>query len=248
MRHDLLVYLRLELSEAFRSRGMRIAATLYLGLGGALVWLGLRQPALAGTTRLSRGLLDPAHAVLVLFPLLVLLGTHAAVIRGRTGGFCELMLTQPVRRSTWLFALLTSRVLMLLGPLALLALGCGAATLVGGRDALLWAVTARSLCICGALVFAFIGAGLWISTAASSRGRALLWALVLFVANSAVQDVLLISTLSRTRLPARLALALAALDPGAQHALVLAICGPLVLGLVCFALAQRRFAHLDLVA
>ena len=74
-------------------------------------------------------------------------------------------------------------------------------------------MAARSLSICAALVFAFIGAGLWISSAASTTERALVWALILFVATSALQDVLLITTLLRTSLPPQVVFGLAALNP-----------------------------------
>jgi ABC-2 type transport system permease protein len=278
MTRPLFVFLRLELSDALRSKWMLFASSVYLALGGAFVWLGLRESSVLGFTGLSRVMLNMANAVIVVFPLIVLIGTHAAVIRGRSTGFCELMLTQPVRRSTWLFALLASRLLILLGPLLVLLLVSAIVALSGQSEPEFWLVAARSLSICAALVFAFIGAGLWISSAASTTERALVWALILFVATSALQDVLLITTLLRTSLPPQVVFGLAALNPseaarvgiltsvdpelsvlgpvgfwlantlGPLHTMQLAVAWPLTIGVVCFVLALVRLRRIDLVA
>ena len=80
-------FLRLELSDALRSRWVAFASLLYVGLAVAFVWLGLRESSVLGFTGLSRVLLNLANAVLVIFPLVVLIGTHSAVVHARTSGF-----------------------------------------------------------------------------------------------------------------------------------------------------------------
>ncbi|ABF92119.1 hypothetical protein MXAN_5396 [Myxococcus xanthus DK 1622] len=42
-------------------------------------------------------------------------GTHSAIVRAKTSGFFELMLTQPVRRAQWFWGLLLARVAALIG-------------------------------------------------------------------------------------------------------------------------------------
>jgi ABC-2 type transport system permease protein len=272
------VFLRLELRDALRAKWVLLAATLYLALGTAFVWLGLRESTVLGFTGLSRVLLNLAHTVIVVFPLMVLIATHAAVARGRTTGFCELMLTQPVRRSTWLLALLASRLVVLLGPLLALVVGCALAALFGLGEPELFLVAAKTLSICGALVFAFVGVGFLISSCARSPERALVWALGAFVLTSALHDVLLIAALLRSALPPQVVFALAALNPseaarvgvlasadpelsvlgpvgfwlantlGPQRAVGLGIAWPLVLGLICTGLALFRVDRSDLVA
>src|SRR5262245_39891263 len=120
----LLAFTRLELMDALRSKWLAFASVLYLGLLVTFVWLGLRESSVPGFTGRSRVLLNLANAVIVVFPLVVLIGTHAAIVKAKTSGFCELMLTQPVRRSTWFWGLLLSRALVLVGPLAVILLGC----------------------------------------------------------------------------------------------------------------------------
>lgn len=271
-------FLRLELAEALRSRWVFFTSLVYGGLAVAFVWLGLRESTVLGFTGLSRVLLNLANAVLLIFPLLVLIATHAAIVRARSSGFCELLLTQPVKRSSWFHAVLISRLVILLGPLlVLLFVTLALAAFVEPEPGL--AFTAfKSLAICAALVFAFVGVGLLVSTMARNAERALVWAMVIFVVTSALHDVLLISVLLRTPLPPQLVFALSAMNPseaarigllasvdpelsvlgpvgfwlanalGPAVALTVAIGWPLLLGSVTAWLALRRTRTMDLIA
>lgn len=273
-----LAFLRLELADALRSRWVAFTALLYLGLAVAFVWLGLRESTVLGFTGLSRVLLNVANAVLVAFPLVVLIGTHAAIVRARSSGFCELMLTQPVRRSSWFLALLASRLVILVGPLVLLLVVTFIAAAFVEPEPGLALVAFKSLGVCAALVFAFVGLGLFVSSHAGTTERAMVWALVVFVVTAALHDVLLITVLLRTALPPQVVFALAALNPseaarvgilssvdpelsvlgpvgfwlanslGPDLALALAIGWPALLGAVATWRALRRTEVMDLVA
>jgi hypothetical protein len=92
-----------------------------------------------------------------------------------------------------------------------------------------------------ALIFCFVGLGLWVSAASHTSERALVVALLLFVTVSALHDVLLISVLLRTALPPELVFGLAAFNPSeAARVGILASADPelAVLGPVGFWLAN----------
>jgi ABC-2 type transport system permease protein len=272
-----VAFLRLELSDAMRSKWLAFSCALYAILAGAFVYFGLSESTVLGFTGLSRVLLNLTSALIILFPLVVLTGTHAAVVRARTSGFCELMLTQPVKRSTWFLALLSSRLLVLVGPLVfflLLAL-CGALFLEAEPGLL--GVATQSLFTCASLVFAFVGLGLLISALAKTTERAMVLSLLTFVFSAALHDVLLITALLKTALPPQVVFGLAALNPteaarvsilssvdpelsalgpvgfwlanslGPKLALALGIGWPAVLGAACTALAAQHFKRADLV-
>jgi ABC-2 type transport system permease protein len=272
-----LTLLRLDLSEALRSKWVAFASCLYLALALMFLWFGLRESSVLGFTGLSRVLLNITSALIVACPLIVLLGTHAAIVRARMGGFCELMLVQPIRRSTWFYALLCSRLLILAGPFVLLLLlSLGAAACLEAEPGVL-VVAAKSLAICVALIFCFVGIGLLISSTAQTSERALVMALLVFVLAAALHDVLLISALLRTALPPQLVFGLAALNPseaarvgilasadpelavlgpvgfwlanslGAGKAVALAIGWPVLLGVISVAAALHRTQRADLV-
>ncbi len=248
-RSPFLIFLRLELADALRSKWVAFAATLYLALVVAFVWLGLRESTVLGFTGLTRVVLNLASTVIVVFPLVVLIGCHAAVVRARTSGFCELMLSQPVRRSTWFLSILASRVVILIGPLFALLCAAIIAALFVEPEPGLSVIAARSVAICAALVFSFIGIGLLLSTLAATPERALVASLVVFVAASALHDVLLIATLLRTPLPAEVVFYLAASNPTEAARLgILAAVDPelSVLGPVGFWLANRLGAGVSI--
>lgn len=269
--------LRLELADALRSKWAAFAAAVYALLALAFVWLGLHESTVLGFTGLSRTLLNVTSAVVVVAPLIVLIGTHAAVVKARTSGFCELLLTQPVARSTWFSVLLVSRMIILVGPFLLLLLGCVLSSFVIGEESGILLVAGKSLAVCVSLVFSFVGIGLLISTSVQTTERALVWALAAFVFTAALHDVLLISVLLRTPLPPQLVFALSALNPseaarvgilasvdpelsvlgpvgfwlantlGAANALALALVWPALLGASGSALALWRMKRMDLV-
>lgn len=271
-------FARLELAESLRSKWAALATVLYLSMVAAFVWLGLRESTVLGFTGLSRVLLNLANAVIVVFPLVVLVGTHSAIVRAKTSGFFELMLTQPARRVEWFMGLLLARVVVLIGPLILVMLGTGAAALFLEEEPGLAAVAARSLAITVSLVFSFIGVGLWVSSRARTVERAMVWALVAWVVTAALHDVLLIALLLRTALPPEVVFLLAALNPseaarvgiltsvdpelsslgpvgfwlantlGPTVALALAVGWPALLGLLTTWRAARNLATADLVA
>lgn len=271
-------FLRLELAEARRSRWLAFTVVLYATLTTAFVWLGLRESTVLGFTGLSRVLLNLANAVLLMFPLLVLVATHGAVVRARSSGFCELMLTQPVRRGSWFGALLAARLLVLAGPMVVLLVGCLVGSAFLEADENLGLVAFKSLTICVALISAFVGLGLLISSWAKNVERALVWALLLFVVTAALHDVLLITVLLRTSLPPQVVFALSALNPseaarvgllsavdpelsvlgpvgfwlantlGQGRALALAVLWPATLGAVAAWGGLRRVRAMDLVA
>ena len=212
-RKGVLAFLRLELAESLRSKWALFTAVLYALMVAAFVWLGLRESTVLGFTGLSRVLLNVSNAVIVVFPLVVLVGTHSAVVRAKTSGFFELMLTQPATRREWFLGLLLSRVLVLAGPLVVLLGGAALCSLLLEPEPGMAAIAVRSITITVSLVFSFIGVGLWVSARARTVERAMVWALVAWVVTAALHDVLLIAVLLRTHLPPEVVFLLAALNP-----------------------------------
>jgi ABC-2 type transport system permease protein len=208
------VLLRLELAEALRSRWAVLIAGVYAALFAAFVGLGLRESSVLGFTGLSRVILNLGNAVTLAVPLVALVATSQAVVRARQSGFFELMLSQPVRRGDWFASVVTSRCAVVVGPLVVL---CAAALVAGPlldpSDRDLLPVVLRCLGATAALAWAFIGVGLWVSSATRSPERATVLALLAWVVASALHDFALIGALLRFRLSPALVFSLAALNP-----------------------------------
>ena len=244
-----MALLRLELADAMRSRWVIFTAASYAIVFGAFVWLGLRESSVLGFTGLSRVVLNVSNAVVIGLPLVALVATHQSIVRARSTGMFELLLAQPVRRQDWLLAAVASRLLVIVGPLAVLLLG----TLVFGAtsgESGLAPLVVRSLLVVGSLSLGFVGIGVLVSSAARSTERATVYALVVWLGASVLHDFGLIGLLLRWDLSPPVVFALAALNP--VEASRIAILGSVdpelsVLGPVGFWLANSVGPRLSLV-
>jgi ABC-2 type transport system permease protein len=208
------VMFRLEMADALRSRWAFFTGAVYAAVFALFVWLGLRESSILGFTGLSRVILNLANAVVLAVPLVALVATSQTIVRARSSGFFEMMLSQPVRRSDWFSGVVISRFAVVVGPLvALLLLSLVAGMLSGARDASLAPVVFRTLAVTAALAWAFIGIGFWISARAKTAERATVLALLAWIAASALHDFALIGALLRFKLAPAAVFALAAANP-----------------------------------
>lgn len=205
---------RLEMAESLRSRWLLLAGVAYAAGLGAFVWLGLRESSVLGFTGLSRVVLGICNATVVILPLVALVATCQSITRSRTVGHLELLLTQPVRRGEWFTALLLARSLTLLAPLALLLAGMLALEpLLQQSDPTLLPMTLHALAVAASLLAAFVGLGTLVSAVSKTPERAVVLALLVWLATATLHDFALIGLLLQWRLPTPLVFTLAALNP-----------------------------------
>lgn len=268
---------RLELADALRSRWAVFTAVIYSAVFAAFLWLGLRESTVLGFTGLSRVVLNVANAVVIAVPLVALVASSQAIVRGRTSGAFELVLTQPCRRGDWLLAVVASRVVVVVGPLIALLGATLVAGLFVGPETTLGPLVLRSLAVTAGLAWAFLGVGLLASALARTPERATVYALLAWATGAALHDFALIGALLRFRLAPEAVFALGALNPveaarvallssvdpelgvlgpvgfwlahglGPRLTLVVGVAWPLLLGTVCMAIAARRLERADLV-
>jgi ABC-2 type transport system permease protein len=234
---------RLEWIDSLRSRWLQFVAVVYVLVFGVFIWLGLRESSVLGFTGLSRMVLNVANATVVAVPLVALVATCQAIARARTSGHLEFLFSQPVRRSDWFLGLVLSRAAVLLGPLlVLLAITALAGLLTGAEDAALMPMIFHAVLVSSSLVLAYLGLGLLVSALAQTLERAVVLALLTWLASVALHDFALIGLLLQWRVPAPVVFALAAVNPvEAARLAVLASVDPelSVLGPVGFWIANE---------
>ena len=268
--------LRLETADALRSRWVLFTAAAYILVFGAFVWLGLRESRVLGFTGLSRVVLNVSNAVVIVLPLVALVSTNQSIVRARATGLFELLLAQPVARADWLFSAVTSRLLVIVGPLVVLLVGTLAAGWITGEQSLA-PLIGRTLLVVSSLSFAFVGIGFFVSSAARSTERATVYALVAWLGASVLHDFGLIGALLRWHLSPAAIFTLAAINPvetsriailsgvdpdlsvlgpvgfwlantlGPRVALAAGVGWPLLLGAIALLLARRNLDRSDLV-
>lgn len=233
---------RLELAEVLRSRWLVVSIGLYGLVGGLFVLVGLRESEVVGFTGMGRVLFSLCHALLLLLPLVALAATGHAVNRARDEGALELILSQPIRRSTYLVTVGLVRFGSVALPLAVMFVLFGLAGRVIYGQAVPWTLLARTIALCTALVWAFTAVGLAISVRVRHPARAMTALVLAWATGVALLDFALIGMLLTWRVEPHAVFALAAVNPVQMvRVALLAAAGPelATLGPVGFWLASR---------
>lgn len=272
-----LAIARLDLAEVLRSRWLLFTLAIYLILAGVFVFVGLRESSVLEFTGTGRVLLSFSHALILLLPLLALSATAQVINGARASGSLELLLSQPVGRWDYFLAVSLVRLATLVVPLAVVTLGIAVFAQVALGQPIPWGFLGRALACSVALLVAFVGVGLLVTTVAHSQTKAAIAVLVIWLLSVALLDFALAGVLLQWRLPPHLVFALAASNPveAARLALVsgadpdLAVLGPVgfylatrvgagslfalglawpaAVGLGCWALAGSLFRRGDVV-
>jgi ABC-type transport system involved in multi-copper enzyme maturation permease subunit len=209
---EILAAARLDLAEVRRSRWLVFCVVVYALLAGALVLVGLRESTVLGFTGVGRVLLGFAHALVTVLPLLALTATGQVIGRARDDGSLELLLSHPIRRTSWLAGVTLARFAVLALPLCILTLAIGAYASLRGQP-VPWAFVGHVLAISCSLLWVFVAIGIAISVFVRNQARAIVYVVVVWAAAVALLDVGLIGMLLRWHLEPRVVFTLAALDP-----------------------------------
>lgn len=242
MRNELIAVARLDFAEVRRSRWMGFCVAVYALLGAAFVFVGMRESSVMGFSGMGRVLMSMIHALLLLLPLLALTATGQIINRGRDDGTLELLFSHPVRRGVYFGAVTLTRFLVLTVPLVATMAAMAAIGRFAFGEAVQWGFLFQSLAVCAALIAAYVGLGLLVSTVVRSQTRAVIAVLVLWALGAALLDFGLIALMLQWRLNPQTVFLLASLNPvqAARMALLAGASAELsILGPVGFYLSTR---------
>lgn len=233
---------RLDLGDVLRSRWLFFCLLLYGALAVMFLLVGLRESTVLGFTGIGRVLLSMSHALVLLLPLLALSATAQVVNRAQDDGTLELLFSHPVTRDEYFVGVTLVRYGVLLAPFVLLMLLVTVIGWLGLGSEPAWGFLGRGLLVCSALIWAFTGCGLAVSTFVRNQAKAVMILLGIWVASVALLDFLLIGVMLQWRLNPQSVFLLAALNPvEAGRLALLSAAEPTlnVLGPVGFYLAHR---------
>jgi len=209
----LLDIVRLDLAAVRRSRWLTFMAAIYAVLIGVFLLVGFRESSVLGFTGLGRVLLNFSHAIVLFLPLLAVTATARIVPEARDDGTFETLMTHPFTRADVFSGIAISRLLTLLVPLIVLSV------LIATLGPLLtgepppWHYLTVLLGASSALIIAFTGIGLFISTHTDSASRTLIWALLAWATGVALMDFGLVAVLLQWRVEPATAFTLAIVNP-----------------------------------
>ncbi|MBE7449811.1 MAG: ABC transporter permease [Kofleriaceae bacterium] len=244
---QVLAAARLDAAEILRSRWLLFCAGAYALLAVVFVLVGLRESTVLGFTGIGRVLLSMCHALLLLLPLLALTALGPVIGRAREDGTLELLFSHPLSRAAWFVGVSLTRYLALVVPLVVLLVGLGLYGQLAHGQAVPWPFMVRALVVSAALLAAFAGVGLCISTLVRNPARVTTYIVLAWVVGVALIDFGLIGVLLRWRLDPQMVFTLAAINPvqDARMALLSGLEADLAtLGPVGFYLTHRLGADL----
>ncbi len=272
-----LAVARLDFAEVSRSRWLAFCVGVYALVAAVFTLVGLRESSVLGFTGMGRVLLSVIHALVLVLPLLALSATAQAVGHAREEGALELLLSQPISRFAYVTGVTAVRYLALLVPLVLVIALMSVIGVVVFGEAMPWRFVGRTLALSAALLWAFVGLGLVVSTFVRHAAKAMMYALLLWALGIALLDFALVGMMLEWHLDARAVFLLAALNPveSARMALLsaaqpelgvlgpvgfflatrvgptalfaLGVAWPAAVGFGGFAVATQRFRHGDLI-
>lgn len=212
-RSEIETIARLDFEEIRRSRWLLASVGLYGLLAVLFVFAAMRESSVLGFTGTGRVLLSFVHALLLILPLLGLAATAQTLNRAREDGTLELLFTQPLSASGFFTALTATRFGALLAPLAALLLAVPLATRLAFGDPVPFSYALRCIAVAAALLWCFVGIGMWVSASVHHQTRAALTSLIIWAAAVALLDFALVGIILQWRLGASSVFALAALNP-----------------------------------
>lgn len=242
IRRDLVSIARLDFAEVLRSRWLLFCAGVYGLLGLVFVFVAFRESSVLGFTGMGRVLMSLCHTLLLILPLLALTATSQVINGARDSGALELLFSHPFSRRGYFVAVSVVRYLAVLAPLVGLVLALAVYGWFALGEAVPWRFIARATALCAALLWAFVGCGIMISTLVRNQAKALTYMLLAWAAGVALLDFALVGVMLQWRLAPQGVFLLAALNPveAARIALLSAVEPELsVLGPVGFYLANR---------
>ena len=239
---ELFAVARLDFAEVRRSRWMAFCVAVYALLGGGFVFVGMRESSVMGFSGMGRVLMSMVHALLLLLPLLALTATGQLINRSRDDGTLELLFSHPVRRGVYFSAVTLTRFLVLTVPLVLLMFAMALLARFAFHEQINWPFLFQSLAICSALILAYVGIGIAVSTLVRSQPRAVITVLLVWAMGAALLDFGLVAVMLQWRVNAQTVFLLASLNPvqAARMALLAGASSELsVLGPVGFYLSNQ---------
>ncbi|HEX5054467.1 MAG TPA: ABC transporter permease [Planctomycetota bacterium] len=210
---EIAVVARLDFAEVLRSRWLVFCLVVHAILAGMFVLVGLRESGVIGFTGMGRALMSWSHALIFLLPLLALSATGQVVNAARDDGSLELLLSNPVSRTSYFLGTSLVRVCALVLPLLVAMPAMAVIGAVAFAQDVPWAFLWRGMAVSTALLLCFVALGLLVSTLVRNQAKALMLTILVWVAGVALIDFGLVGLMLQWELPPSAVFALAALNP-----------------------------------
>ena len=207
-----LAILRLDLNQSLRTRGFWIYSLLFGGFVAYMFISGITESQIIGFVGLGRLLVTFMQVCMVIIPIYVLITVVRSIVGDKENNVMEYMLSFPVSFSSFFWGKFFAKFIVIYIPLLvafIVAIIWGMIISLDVPWDLFWLYTS----LLAAMVFCFLGIGMFISVYSRSQELAVTAAFVIWLVLVAFLDLLLMGMMLKLRVDPDVVIGLGMLNP-----------------------------------
>ncbi|OQX77381.1 MAG: ABC transporter permease [Bacteroidetes bacterium 4484_249] len=202
----------LELKQSLRSAWFWVYSLLFGGFVAIMFALGITESQIIGFVGLGRLMVTFMQVSMVILPIYILITTVRAVVGDRETNIMEYILSLPISFSGYFWGKFISRFIEIFIPVFLALLGAAIWGTISNID-VPWDLFALYSFLLAAMVFCFLGIGMYISSLAHSQNLAISTAFILWLVLVAFLDLILMGVMLKMRMNPELVIGIGMINP-----------------------------------
>ncbi|RLD61785.1 MAG: ABC transporter permease [Bacteroidetes bacterium] len=202
----------LELKQNLRSIWFWAYSLLFGGFVAIMFALGITESQIIGFVGLGRLMVTFMQVSMVILPIYILITTVRSVVGDRETNVMEYMLSLPISFSGYFWGKFISRFIEIFIPVFLALLGAALWGTITNID-VPWDLFAFYSFLLAAMVFCFLGIGMYISTKARSQNLAIGSAFIIWLFLVAFLDLILMGVMLKMRMNPEIVIGVGMVNP-----------------------------------
>jgi ABC-2 type transport system permease protein len=212
MNNGTLQIASLEIRQNLRSLAFWAYSILFGGFVAIMFALGITESQIIGFVGLGRLMVTFMQVSMVILPIYILITTVRSVVGDRETNVMEYMLSLPISFSGYFWGKFISRFIEIFIPVFLALLGAALWGTITNID-VPWDLFALYSFLLAAMVFCFLGIGMYISAKAHSQNVAIGSAFIIWLFLVAFLDLILMGVMLKMRMNPELVIGVGMVNP-----------------------------------
>lgn len=202
----------LELKQSIRSYWFWVYCILFGGFVAIMFALGITESQIIGFVGLGRLMVTFMQVSMVILPIYILITTVRSVVGDRETHVMEYMLSLPISFTGYFWGKFWSRFIEIFIPVFLALSGAAIWGAISDIN-VPWDMFGFYSFLLAAMVFCFLGIGMFISVRASSQNIAISTAFIIWLVLVAFLDLILMGVMLKTRMDPQIVIAVGMVNP-----------------------------------
>lgn len=202
----------LEIKQNLRSIWFWAYSVLFGGFVAIMFALGITESQIIGFVGLGRLMVTFMQVSMVILPIYILITTVRSVVGDRETNVMEYMLSLPISFSGYFWGKFISRFIEIFIPVFIALLGAAVWGTISDID-VPWDLFALYSFLLAAMVFCFLGIGMYISALAHSQNLAIGAVFIIWLVLVAFLDLILMGVMLKMRMNPELVIGVGMINP-----------------------------------